>query len=122
MDIKKILNLPDVFRSSAKSLSDIVEQTGCSNVDKELNELEIENEILKDSSIVEKWLEYSQNKRTGQGWYVVLQSEQWVVGYLDVKNKNLQKKFVFENVIHSMSFFIKKELQEILYNQRQDNQ
>ena len=66
------------------------------------------------SSLIEEWIQYSENRRTPSGWCI----ENYFFGYIVYYNNkgiSRNKKYFF-NKLEATAFFIYEELDDILKN------
>lgn len=68
-----------------RSLANLLHDTRYAAVRPRLNEAGLAEYVGRYPEVAEKWLEYSENKRTSGGWYLVRTGRNWVVGRLDAR-------------------------------------
>jgi hypothetical protein len=89
-----------------------------------ISEMQILEYVRKHSDLINTWLQYAEDKRTSQGWYVKSPVENqkipdvWIVGYYP--NGEINE---FRDVASACAFFIKQEMEQLRQGiRRQDNE
>ena len=105
-----IISIPSRFYLDGNTLSfhDLLKESGYLEVSKNISE-ELLYEVLKSNSEnFQSWLNWSEDKRTSEGWFLRTNGENFEVGHItDGNYENLTK---FEDKLKACSFFIVKEL------------
>ena len=115
--IKTIISIPDQLkRLGSISVYKLLENIGYFKEFDKISEKNIYEFLLNDSDYSDKWLIYSEDKRTDSGYYFKQDIDgSYVVGYFsDNKYANVQK---YKNKLEACAAFIKKEIEEIRGNE-----
>lgn len=116
--IKKIIFLPIEFGkpNNHQSIHSLLKETGYFDVHDKVTESTILQELINHLNCVERWLAWSENKRSANGWYFLKKDEdRYVVGNIDSHGKK-SEYFEFDDVVKTCSIFIKREIETIRVN------
>jgi hypothetical protein len=115
--ILNIIKLVHEFNlSQNESIEALLIKTGYFEFHKNITINEIKKSLLNFPEYVDKWVEYSEDKRNSFGWYLRLgERGQYLVGYIQ-KNGQIQVNKIFMNKIDACAYFIKYELESIISN------
>lgn len=107
-----LIQIPLELKSTNKSLLDLLKGI-MNNDDSIIFDLElIESELAKRVGLIEKWMEYSENKRS-TGYYFKTNQDVYEVGNLG-PSYSINEVWAFDNGIKACAFFIQKELNSAL--------
>ncbi len=112
--IRRIISLPiDFSRTETKSLYDLLKDTGYFEKYSEILEYDIAKALEESPILIDKWFEWSENKRSSDGWYVIKKVDgKFEVGEI---NKNGIKEQFLELLDKRIAcaVFIKKEIEDM---------
>ena len=111
--IISILNLPKTFQSLKNiSVYALLKETGYFEKYEKVKEVDLHEEIIRNSELVHDWLIWSGNKRNSSGWYFMKNDkEKYVVGYFP-PNEGL-KQIEYYDSNKACAAFIIREIEEI---------
>jgi hypothetical protein len=111
-DIVYLIALPELAIQNNKSMESLLKDVSIDLLD--IKEDDISNLISKNKEdlIIENWLNYSENKRTSEGWYFIKKEIKYEVGYF-LGNGKKNECLTFDNGRNSCAAFIKRELTSI---------
>jgi len=98
----------DFNAQSTVSIYDLLQKTGYFDHHAAIGEQELATAVASEPDAMDAWLRYSENKRGGDGWYIVVKDGGYVVGHLGSGDK-----FNFADRLDAVSFFAKHELEAI---------
>ncbi|MGD9332806.1 MAG: hypothetical protein PVJ53_15950 [Desulfobacterales bacterium] len=94
------------IRGEGISLAEALERTGYKSLRKTFAQNDLTAIILKHPEITSEWLAYSEDKRTGGGWYILAKGE---IGQIDnpesIKHFDAIEEAVSEYVVRELDFW-----------------
>ena len=119
--IQNILKMPVEFYSvGTKTLIDLFNESGYLQ---EYNDIEIEDLLLalrNNLKYLDKWIEYSENKRASYGWFIQAKNNEYLVGYLN-EGYICENMNTFQDKAEACAFFIKMELESLRLSMEKNN-
>ncbi len=109
--IKKICELPVDFKKENKSAFQLLKESGFTNDSKSDAISKIKEYLQAHISLIDLWEIWSQDKRTTEGFYLILENKN-VVGYFGTTYK--RKEVAYKTAIDACSEFIFLEISQIL--------
>jgi len=110
--INKIILLPRLFNNLKDvSICELLKETGYFEFYNKITEELIYEKLSQFVECVNEWILYSEDKRTGSGYYIIQEGKYFLIGYFDGKEKLMKKKYT--NKIEACAFYIKNEIEEI---------
>jgi hypothetical protein len=112
--IVQIITLPRRFHSLGNvSMFTLLEATGYLGLYDQISEEDIRAALVLCPECVREWFQYSADKRTSSGWYLVKNDEGcYEVG--DVSERGgLQQRLVYNDRIDACAAFVKREIENI---------
>ncbi len=112
--ILDIITAPVTFQVLGnKSFYDLIKETGYFENSNKVFEDDIAYVLLDNSELIEKWFEWSENKRSSDGWYLLTNdSRKYEVGRIDEEGKRGQF-LEFTDKRNACAVFIKREIDEL---------
>ena len=112
--ILKIISLPVAFYEVGdKSFYELLKETKYFEYFDNIFEDSIANVLLNNPAYIEKWLEWSEDKRSSDGWYFVINNnEKFEVGRINEDGKKGQY-LEFSDKRNACAAFIKREIDEL---------
>lgn len=113
--IEKIISLPTKFkeRDNEKSIHTLLYETNYFDSNEQIDESNIYDVLSKkQDKYIQEWLEWSANKRTDEGWYLLAKRNKYVVGYSGMNTDKKQQLEFFSSEI-ACAVFIKREIEHI---------
>jgi len=112
--IVKVASLPvDLHEVQNSSFYELLRDTGYFEMCNSVSESEIANVLLGNLELVEKWFEWSENKRTSDGWYLLKNKNgNYEVGRI-YKNGTKEVSLEFCDKISACAAYIKREIDEM---------
>lgn len=111
--MNNLLLLPEIFKNSSLSLvqiiKEIIQEKGSSL---DLDYAYIKKEIRKNPSIIDAWIEYSENKRDS-GWYIKIKENNFRVGFIEESFKSVREKEFLKRE-DACAFFVQMEVKRLL--------
>jgi hypothetical protein len=102
----------DFSQSGTLSMYDLLLQTGYSKAAGMISEGDIYMELADHPELIDSWLEYSENKRSDDGWYFkIVDKNKYLVGCLGSTSAALTE---YDSKIRACANFIKYELDSII--------
>jgi hypothetical protein len=100
--ILKICSIPrDFYTHTDKSIVQLLEESGFIKYKDLISKSEIINQLKEHPSFIDDWSNYSGDKRTSKGWYLLNNDDgTWIVGYYD-SNNHLNNRRKQEKIIDS---------------------
>jgi len=113
--IKDVVLLPNLFNKLGnRSIYDLLKDTGYFNLFNQINEGDIKKILKKNTSCVNDWLLYSENKRTDGGYFFQKdENDKYVVSFFDSKKQKFENRKIYTDKMQACSLFIKMEIEEI---------
>ena len=110
----KIVTLPGEFhRLGNVSILSLLQATGYFEFHDQIAEEDIREALIRFPERVEEWIQYSEDKRTSSGWYVIQNDEGlYETGYIS-DACTPTKRVQYENVVDACASFIKHEIEDI---------
>jgi hypothetical protein len=106
--IERLCQLPRDFRGGDKSPLRLVEDSGIRRATEQFTESAVLAVLRREPALVDDWLGYSADKRSG-GWYVTEgDGDRYVVGTID------GERIVFDDVKVACASFIIRELDSMV--------
>ena len=109
--IKEICQIPIKSKTENKSPYDLLKESGYFENSNALTIEHIEEYLNKNKDIVTEWLNYSSDKRTSSGWYIIEENKTTIVGYLNNGKSEQEKEYT--DLIQACAIFIFKEIGSI---------
>jgi len=111
--IKSILSLPEKFHALGNvSIYSLLKETGYFEIHDQINETAILDELNKHPGYINHWLSWSDDKRSGSGWYIKQnENRKYVIGYFSTRENS--KKTEYSDSKEACAAFIKREIEEI---------
>jgi hypothetical protein len=112
--IAELVTLPRRFHKLGNvSMFSLLEATGYFGLHDQISEEDIRDGLVRCPECAQEWLQYSEDKRTSNGWYVV-QNEEGLyetgfVAHAGTSTNRVQ----YDSSIHACASFIKHELEDI---------
>jgi hypothetical protein len=94
------------------SIRALLKETGYLDSFIEIDEFELIEELREHPNFITDWMEYSDDKRTNEGWYFVEDNGEYLVGFINVKLVK-SNEVRFGDKVEACAWFIKKEVEEI---------
>ena len=112
--ILKIIWLPVAFYETGnKSFYDLLKETKYFECFNSISEDSIADILLSNIELIDKWFEWSENKRTSGGWYLVKKDNgKYEVGKISSDGKKSQC-LEYDNRRKACAAFIKREIDEL---------
>ncbi len=113
--ILRIVSLPITFYEIGnKSFYDLLKETGYFECSYEILEDNIATVLLDNQELVDKWFEWSENKRSYGGWYLLLNDNgKYEVGRIGHTGKK-EQFLEYSNKRDACATFIKREIEEVV--------
>jgi hypothetical protein len=108
--IKKVCELPIDFKKENKSAFQLSKESGFTNVNKNDTISKIKEYLQAHVSLIDLWEIWSQDKRTTEGFYLILGNKN-IVGYFGATYK--RKEVAYKTAIDACSEFIFLEMSQI---------
>jgi hypothetical protein len=110
--IFKLINLArDFSQKRTVSIYELLQQAGYMEAVGKISDQDIYRELVAAPDFADDWLEYSEDKRTSNGWYYKqTDNGKYLVGYVDESGKTETE---YDDKIKACSKFIKQELDAI---------
>lgn len=106
---KKAAALPrDFYAQSTRSIYDLLKQSGYFEAHDAIDEPALAEAFSSQIELVADWLSYSEDKRGGDGWYIVSEGGEYIVGHLGKGDR-----INFSDKLKAAAFFAKRELESI---------
>jgi hypothetical protein len=108
--IKQIIEIPKEFkRKKDISIFQLLVNTGYIKNKNDINIEDIKKELKEKPELIQFWLNYSEDKRTSGGWYLLKKNDStFIVGNIDGRSKS-----IFTDCFDACATFIKKEIEAI---------
>ena len=112
--LEQIAMLPRRFHSQGDvSNFSLVKASGYFGSHDEVSEADIRAALALCPECLREWMQYSEDKRTSSGWYVIDTDEGcYEVGYI-TERADRQQRVVYNNRTDACAAFIKHELENI---------
>lgn len=110
--IKEICQIPIKFKTENKSIYDLLKEIGYFENSDSVTIESIEDYLNKNKSIIEDWINYSLDKRTSSGWYIIEGNKIIIVGHLN-NNEGPEEKKEFADLSEACAVFILNEIKSI---------
>ncbi len=112
--VSRIIAIPQKFRQIGNvSVYSLLDQTGYFEIADNVSEVTIRDALVKCDECVLDWIQYSEDKRTPSGWYVVRRDDgKYEVGWL-AKEGRCEKRTNYEDAIDAVASFIKREIESM---------
>jgi len=110
--LEDLLNFPNYVLRSSSSVNEICREISKRHRGKFPSFIELVIGLRQKTDSVERWIEYSENKRGTPSWYLLRKEKKYSVGYLDT-NGNLEEG-VYDDPCFACALFIKLEMEERL--------
>lgn len=120
--LRQIALLPYNYYKTKDSMSSLVSTLHESQPLTNINEKQLAKELKKHKNSVSYWVKYSEDKRTDRGWFLHTDKktcpyclfDKYIVGYFHSELGIVNVK-EFTDLIHACTYFIKKEIDDILH-------
>ena len=111
--IHNCVYLPETFyKVMNKSMHTLLLESGYFNYNDKVTVELINKELQKHPDCVDQWLQYSEDKRTSNGWYIYKNEKGvYVVAYMGELSERSKLEFV--NVVEACAHYMKLELEMI---------
>ncbi|SFP66530.1 hypothetical protein [Parafilimonas terrae] len=111
--IEAIILMPKRFKDGVLSMFSLLKESGYFKYYKEITENDISEILTNHSENVDCWLAWSQDKRTGPGWYFEKKQngESYTVAHYPPKTNF--DTIISLNAIEACAAFIKREIEDI---------
>ena len=108
--IKNVVNLAnDEYRRGDISIYQLFLDSGYLTLQEEISIDDIKAELRDCPYLVQSWLNYSEDKRTSGGWYLIKENENtYVVGTLETNNN-----YTFTDDIEACAQFVINEIERM---------
>jgi hypothetical protein len=112
--LEQIATLPRRFHSQGNvSMFSLVKATGYLEFHDQISEANIRAALVRRPKCIRDWMQYSEDKRTSNGWYLTHNDEGcYEVGYITERGKR-QQRLAYDNRTDACAAFIKHELENI---------
>ena len=108
-----VVRLPRTFLSRRDlSTYAILEQSGYFDRHADVTPELLAEILANDTSLVDDWLAFSENKRTCSGWYFCQKGTDFTVGFVDDVGSKVNEN-TYDDRIEACSEFIKKEVEDM---------
>jgi hypothetical protein len=110
----EIVLLPRKFHSlGTVSMFSLLEATGYFRLHDQISEADIQAALVRCPECVQEWMQYSEDKRTSSGWYLIQNEEGcYETGHV-ADAGNYTNRVQYENMIDACASFIKHEIESI---------
>lgn len=106
---RKAASLPrDFYAVGTLSIFDLLKRSGYFSEHDTIGLSELEDALSSRKELLSAWFSYSENKRSGDGWYLVTDEGKYFVGHL-----KRGEKTSFSDKVKAVAFFAKQELESI---------
>ncbi len=100
--------------SGTKSIYALLTETGYPDLKKQLTVRDIRQALLDHPECVSEWLQYSEDKRVGSGWYFQNKGDgTFSVGWIQ-QNGGMCSEKTFDDELDACALFIKHEIESIV--------
>ncbi len=112
--VAQIITLPRRFHSLGNvSVFSLLQATGYFGLHDQISEDDIREALHRCPECIQEWVQYSEDKRTSSGWYIMENDEGcYEVGYVS-EGGDLQERLVYDNQIDACAAFVKREIENI---------
>lgn len=111
--LKKICSLPLDLKTENKSPSTLIAESYYYIFFKSTSILDIKNYLKNHPSLIKEWEEWSNNKQAGQGVYLSLIDNIFIVGKIDPNGKKIFEK-IFDSNLDACAEYVYLELIELI--------
>ncbi len=112
--ISKIIFLPHEYHKGKDiSIYDLLKKNGYFQVHSQVSIESICEELSKHPECIDKWIQYSEDKRCSSGYYLKEEEGNYIVGYYNEKTKKENIPVRYANRVKACARFIKYEIEEI---------
>jgi hypothetical protein len=109
----ELVSLPRRYRKQKTvSIYELLGRTGYFERRDTLSLEAVRTALAKNPESLEEWLEYSQDKRTGSGWYLRGESGRFEVAHLQADGRVADER-LYTNLEEACANFVLRELAEI---------
>jgi hypothetical protein len=112
----QIVIMPRRFHSLGNiSIFSLLEETGYFELHDQILKHDIRTALLCCPECVQEWIQYSEDKRSSNGWYLTLNEEGlYETAYFDIKAApNTTNRVQYENATDACAAYIKHEIESI---------
>jgi len=109
--IERIARMPIAFHARDVSIFRLFEEIGGSDATKEISTAELAAVLQDDAGAVDSWVQYSEDQRCSEAWYVIQcpDSLRWEVGFYPPKHESA----FFDNPVDACALFIHHLLDQL---------
>ena len=108
----KICSMPQDFKAAGnKSMVQLLKESGYQRSKGLVTKDEIIRTLRANRGFIKDWEMYSDDKRTGRGWYFMHDGPHWVVGYFNGHSKEKERRFACGE--EASSVLITHEIEEL---------
>jgi hypothetical protein len=112
--VAQIVRLPQTFHSLGNiSIFSLLEATGYFKLHDQISEQDFHAALIRCAECVKEWMQYAEDKRTANGWYVTVNDEGcYETGYI-ADDGTRTNRLQYDNAIDACAAFIKREIESI---------
>jgi hypothetical protein len=112
--VAQVVTLPRRFHSLGNvSMFSLLEATGYLGLHDQISEEDIRAALARCTECIQEWVQYSEDKRTSSGWYVMENDEGcYEVGYVTERGDR-QRRVVYDKLVDACAAFVKREIENI---------
>ncbi len=109
--IRRIISLPALFQQGGKTPVDLLRESGYLESPDSVSVDAVAEALRESPELVDRWLIWSENKRTDSGWYFErTESGDYIIGYFPAGKVASQ---TFRDPYSAAAQFIKLEIEDI---------
>ncbi|MEZ4920432.1 MAG: hypothetical protein R2792_15120 [Saprospiraceae bacterium] len=113
--VYNIISLPEQFYNpeNKRSAAELLKGSGFFEFCNEIGQNEIEHFLRESPNLIDRWLEWSGDKRTDSGWYFDLDANhRYVVGFVSSQNTRIAP-MIFSDKYVACATYIYREIASI---------
>lgn len=110
--VLRLIQLPRQVNITGKPIHDLIVDMGCTTMSLKTPAAVIRQILVQHPDYVDEWLLYSENKRTDSGWYVVVESGRYEVGYYSIETGR-RVEAIYHDKTDACAAFIEHEIRDI---------
>jgi hypothetical protein len=112
-NVLSVLRLPsEYYRLGSSSFRDLLLGTGYFVNYNHIDESDLIEGLRQSPGYVQDWMQYSEDKRSSSGWYILNENGIYVVGFLCETGVRKDEKKYTDSVI-ACATFLKKEIEHL---------